>query len=299
MTEKKLPKAEFSGTLEIGELSIPCFVLNDGRRVITGRGMTSAIGMRGRGQGIKRIPTHGTLKPFIPNELDLAISNPIHFIGPGSREHSRTAGYEATVLQEICEMLLNARDAKALKTEQEIRYAQFADILIRAFARVGIIALVDEATGYQEVRARRALEEILEKFIAKELQKWAKMFPDEFYENLFRLKSWQYIPFSVKRPSFVGKMTNDLVYHRLAPGVLEELKRLNPKTRRGYRRHKHFQWLTEDIGHPKLREHLASVITLMKASSSWNGFYRLLQRSLPKQAQTLEMPLETENGQPV
>jgi len=53
-------------------------------RVISGRGMTKAIGMKGRGQGVARIVTHPTLKPFINNELDLAIRNPIHFVGAGS-----------------------------------------------------------------------------------------------------------------------------------------------------------------------------------------------------------------------
>lgn len=130
----------------------------------------------------------------------------------------------------------------------------------------GIIALVDEATGYQYDRARDALEKILDKFISKELRKWAKTFPDEFFENMFRLRGWQYVPFSVKRPGVVGKYTNDLIYERLAPGVLEELKRLTPRDERGRTKHRFFQRLTENVGHPRLREHLAAVIALMKAS---------------------------------
>ena len=62
------------------------------------------------------------------------------------------------------------------------------------------------------------LEEILEEFISKELVVWAKRFPDEFYEEMFRLKKWPYIPKSTKRPRFAGKLTNDLVYEALAPG---------------------------------------------------------------------------------
>src|SRR4051794_37179851 len=97
---------------------------------------------------------------------------------------------------------------------------------MRGLAHVGIIALVDEATGYQYDRARMALEEILEQFISKELLKWAKMFPDEFYHEMFRLKGWEYPQVSTKRPLQAGKLTNDVVYKRLAPGVLEELKRV-------------------------------------------------------------------------
>ncbi len=39
---------------------------------------------------------------------------------------------------------------------------------------------------------------------------------------------------------------------------------------------------TGDVGHPRLREHLASVITLMKAAAKWDDFKRLLERALPK-----------------
>lgn len=284
-------KFTHSGLLKIGDLEMPCFVLEDGRRVISGRGMTKAIGMKGRGQGVTRIPTHGTLKPFINSDLDLAIRNPIKILGgPGSRKKNPTAGYEATILHDLCQVVLQARDAGALKTEQEIRYAKSCDILIRSFAKIGIIALVDEATGFQEDRARKNLEEILDKFISEELRKWAKTFPDDFYKEMFRLRGWQYIPFTVKRPSVVGHYTNDLVYDRLAPAVLEELKKRNPKDSKGKRKHKHFQWLTENIGHPKLKEHLAGVIALMKAATKWDQFYRSMQRVFPKYGDTRLIP---------
>jgi len=98
----------------------------------------------------------------------------------------------------------------------------------------------------------------------------------------------------VKRPSAVGRYTNDLVYQRLAPGVLDELKKRNPVDEKGHRKVRHFQWLTEDVGHPRLREHLAAVIALMKASSTWDQFRRALQRALPKYGTTLELPLNTD-----
>ena len=121
---------------------------------------------------------------------------------------------------------------------------------MRGFARVGLIALIDEATGYQEIRAKRDLATILEKFIAKELQPWTRTFPYEFYEQICRLKGWPSIN-AVKRPSVIGKYTNDFVYERLAPGVLEELKRVNPKLPSGVRRHKHHQWFTPEHGPPE------------------------------------------------
>lgn len=283
---KKLPKATHDGALKIGDVKIPCFVLEDGTRVISGRSLTKSIGMKGRGQGAARITAHKALKPHISDELALAIDKPIRFVGIGGINNT---GYEATALQELCDSILTARDNGDIKTIQEKRYARHAETLIRSFAKVGIVALVDEATGYQFDRARDALEKILDKFISKELRKWAKTFPDEFYQEMFRLRGWQYVPMSVARPGVVGKYTNDLVYERLAPGVLAELKKLTPKDSKGRHKQRLFQRLTEDVGHPRLREHLTAVIALMKASTKWDQFYRLLQRALPKYGEQMRL----------
>jgi len=172
--------------------------------------------------------------------------------------------------------------------------AKQCEILVRGLATVGVIALVDEATHYQEDRARDALEEILRNFISAELLKWVKTFPDGFYRQMFRLRGWQYYQFSVRRPSIAGRLTNDIIYERLAPGVLAQLKRLTPKDVKGRRKHRYFQRLTSDIGHPALREHIASVITLMKVSNSWRKFYSMLNRALPRWGSILPMDIPEE-----
>ena len=94
---------------------------------------------------------------------------------------------------------------------------------MRGLAMVGIVALVDEATSYQKIRDRKALNRILDKYLLAEHAKWAKRFPDEFYMEIFRLRRWQWQGMKVNRPSVVGKYTNDFVWDRLAPGVREEL----------------------------------------------------------------------------
>lgn len=286
-------KATHQGVLKIADIEIPCFVLEDGKRVISGRGMTKAIGMKGRGQGVRRISTHKTLKPFINNELDLAIKNPINFIGVGSRKKNPTAGYEATILHDLCQAVLDARDANVLKTEQEKRYAKFCDILVRSFAKIGIIALVDEATGYQYDRDQKALHKILDAYVAKELLPWAKRFPDEYYEELFRLRGWQYSPLTVARPKYVGKLTNELIYDRLPPGIKTELQKRNPvDTEKGHRRYHHHRFLTTDLGLPHLEKLLVAVIALMKASPNWQTFKRLFVRAFPKPGDQLPLDLE-------
>ncbi len=186
---------------------------------------------------------------------------------------------------------ITARENGALN-EQQAQTADRAYMLIRGFATVGIIALVDEVTGYQEIRDKLALQEILDKYLLDYRATWAKRFPDEFYKEIFRLNKWAYNPTSVRRPSIIGTMTNDMVYSRLAPGILDELRTRTPKDEKGRRKHRYFQRLTKDIGNPALREHIASVIVLMKVSTSWRRFYAMLNRALPRWGSTLPMSLD-------
>lgn len=260
--------------------------------------MISSLGMShgGGGSGGDRLAkfTAGkSLNPYISAELSARTKNPIKFRTPRG---AVAYGYEATVLADICEAVLQARADKKL-VHQQANIAKRCEILVRGFARVGIIALVDEATGFQEVRARQALEKILERFISDELLKWAKMFPDEFYQQMARLRGLHYSEIATKRPPYIGRLTNDLVYDRLAPGVLEELKKKNPKDEKGRWRHKHFQFLTEDIGNPRLREHLWAVIGLMRASSNWRNFYSLLNRAFPKYTNHPQLLLDFEENE--
>jgi hypothetical protein len=278
------PKATHKGTLHIANIDIQCFVLEDKRRVISGRSLTKAIGMKGRGPGASRIYTHPALKPFIGPDLVHAIENPLQFKVGGLP----TTGFEATILREICESILNARDAGMLKTEQEQRYAKAADVLMRALATVGIIALVDEATGYQAERDKDELQIILAAYISPELLPWTKRFPPEFYEQMFRLWNWQYSPPSLRRPRMVGKLTSQLVYEKLPPGVLEELRGKNPADDTGRRKHKHHQFLTKDVGNPHLEKQLAVVTTLMRISPNWRVFMTHFERAFPSEAEQMK-----------
>jgi hypothetical protein len=92
---------------------------------------------------------------------------------------------------------------------------------------------------------------------------------------------------SVNRPQVVGRYTNDLVYERLAPGILTELERLNPE-----RLARHHQWLTDDIGHPALAQHLHAVIALMRVSKTWDKFCDLLHQAFPLKGDQLLLGLD-------
>ncbi|ACO33987.1 MULTISPECIES: P63C domain-containing protein [Acidobacterium] len=287
---KNPPQATHVGELHIGDLVIPCAVLADGRRVLSQRGVGRVLGRGRGGKDWKRQAEWGggqlpfflmakNLRPFISKELALAGENPIVYrIG---NETIPSHGLDATDLPQVCDVWLKAREAGVL-TAGQIPIAARAEILMRGLAHTGIIALVDEATGYQYSRTRDALQEVLEKFIASEFRKWVKTFPDEFYRELFRLRKWPFKEDVVRKTPLVGKLTLDLVYDRLAPGVRQRLEEVNPKNERGRRKHKLFQRLTEDVGDPSLRAHLASVITLMKVNDDWEAFIKMMNRALPR-----------------
>jgi len=298
MAKSRIREALFEGELNIGDAKIPCAVLDDGTRVLTQTEMLVALGRspRPKGKGSRAVdelpPFLATrsLQPFIDDDLRES-TKPIEF---KPIKGSATLGYQATLLPKICEAMLQARDAGALHSTQE-PLAKQAEILMRGLAHVGIVALVDEATGYQEVRDRIALQEILDKYLTDEYAKWSKVFPDEFYRQLFRLRGVPYPPPGKHkhwRPSYVGHWTNDIVYSRLAPGVLNKLRELNPKTEKGYRKRKHHQHMTRDYGDPALKEHLANVIFLMRTCKDWDDFKRRLERAAPKLGDTIPLPLD-------
>lgn len=290
------PKATHTGELEIAGATLSCAVLETGKRLFTQGGFLTALGRAEKAKGghgsvalVDGLPpflTASNLKPFISEDLRES-TTPIVFRPPTGR---KAFGYEVDILPMVCEVYLNARDAGVLLPVQE-HIAKRCDLIMRGLARVGIIALVDEATGYQEVRDRLALQAILEKYLTDEWAGWTKTFPDEFYRQLLRLRKLNY-PDPGKRPAYIGHLTNDIVYKRLAPGVLNSLKERNPIVEGGYRKRKHHQHFTRDLGHPALTEHIAKVTFLMKACSTWEEFKKKLRRAAPVYDGTIPMELD-------
>lgn len=168
-------------------------------------------------------------------------------------------------------MYLDANDAGVLVKSQSKIVLQ-ANIIIRTLARVGIAALIDEATGYQYDRDHFALQTILNAYISEEFLKWQKRFPSNYYKEIFRLYNWKYDPHSLQKPSWIGHFTNKYVYKALPGGVLSELRRKNPKNTNGNRLKKHHQLLSEDIGVVHLDKHLNKLITVMELSISLDDF---------------------------
>lgn len=257
--EAETPYSMFRGNLVIGDAEFECHVLNDGRRLLT--------------QGeVVRVLTGGVdssnLRRYLAaNPLwdDSAEDRSIQFKVPGNPQIA--TGYEATLLVEICDTYLKARDQKLLRPNQQ-KLAKMAEIVMRSCAKVGIEALVDEATGYQQVRAKRALQIKLQAFIADEMQDWARMFPDDFWYELARLEGIRYSPRN--RPLRWGKYIMMFVYDAVDPDVGKQLRAINPDP---HFKKNHHQWLREH-GREKVNNQIQQVIAVMKLCTDMEDFKR-------------------------
>lgn len=283
--------------LKIGSALVECYVLDGGMRVLSGRGMQEAIGLGGtpssHGTKLRAFLANDAIKPFVNNELAMAFETPMRFSRPG-RGGVPAIAFEATLLIDLCEAIINAYTAGKLRKNYFSLVLQSQAITL-SFAKAGIISAIDEVTGYQLVREHNEIQKIVDKYLTDYAQKWSRLFPDEFWDKLLKAKGYEnYI--GLPRRSFVGHWVNDVVYSRLAPGVLEKLKALNPSVPGKGRKYKHTQFLKSDHGVPELKDHLIKTMTLMDAATATGqSFDILLQAALPKYGATMSLPLVIEN----
>lgn len=288
--------------LTIGGIDIACYVLENDIRVITQHGILQALSLKYGGRGYTRAGAGERylagfvmgkkLRPYfesVNTNIVEEFRNPIPFVtGSNTRP---ILGYEATLLSDLCEGLLAARAAGVLSPSQR-KIADRCEIMMRGFARVGIIALIDETTGYQEFREKDALRRVLDRFIDGVIHKWIKTFHDEFYVQLYRLRKMRYDPKSSRRPSYIGHLTNDLIYSRIVPGLKERLSECAVRDEKGNLKYRLHQHLTPDLGHPELEKHLHTVTTMMRSYDSWNSFYFRLDKALPRFGATYLLPFD-------
>ncbi|MBR2149323.1 MAG: P63C domain-containing protein [Campylobacter sp.] len=269
-------KSLADGILKIGDTELDVSVLDNGDRVITHSAVFRALGRDPRGNSrIDQIPAFmdaKNLQSLISSDLQCLIKR-VPYLDKNGKEKE---GYKADILPLVADLYLKARDKEVLTANQHDT-AKKAEMLIRSLARVGITALVDEATGYQYERERDELQKILKAYISEELLKWEKRFPDDFYKEIFRLNGWDFTVSGIKkRPGVIGKWTNTLIYNELPAGVLQELKENTPKHARYHQR------LTPDIGQPNLMAQIYKVIGIMQSSDNmqemWERFKKIKAR---------------------
>ncbi len=297
-----LPTATHIGKLRIGEAEMPCAVLDNGTRVLTEHGITTAMGSRSGGS--KRAKKN-TTQDGAPVPIFLAPQNVRRFISkeledgplkPISYRYGRQVliGYDARVLPAICDVWLDARRHNALQ-DQQLERAYRAELLMRGLADVAIISLVDEATGYQKDRDKDELQTILSAYLSPTLLPWTERFPIDFFKEMFRVWGWPWPAAGLKYkgplgPRYAGKLIKQVIYGNVPPGVLAEIEARNPPDEKWQRRTRISQHLTKDIGHPLIEKLVSSVGTLFTISDNKEEFWRHYYRRFLKDDDQLKLP---------
>jgi hypothetical protein len=297
---KQLPKAVAEGFLTIGDLKLACAVLDDkeNTRVFTQEGFLTAIGRAGKAKGGEGASIDGkpaflrakNLEPFISDEL-LASTTPLEFIpekGPGYQ--GRAFGYRASLLPGVCWVYQDALAANKLLPSQE-HIGQQCKVLLKALTNFAIEDLIDRATGFDDLRKRKAVLKIIEQYVRKDALPWVRFFDVEFYRQIYRLNHWPFDPEKTARPGVIGHWTND-IYDRLAPGVRPALHGRVRRNALGRPTQKLTQYLTPEEGKPRLKELLEGVKALMRVSMNWADFEVKLDMVYPNLNTTLQLPFE-------
>ena len=263
-----LPKVFAKGELPIGEKRLKCFVLEElpPVRLLLAQSFFDAFDRPMRGNNALT-----TTPAFMSEELVnmaetqgiSALTTPIEFMDGNTKR----IGYKAELLPELCSLYLKARRENKLNHKQT-NLAAKAEILMEAFAKVGIDALIDEATGFQKSRDPMALRQLLNIYLADGIRKWIKTFPEVFFTELDKLYDNEKTK-SQGRPIYYANFINKYVYEPLEKGLINQ--ELNKRYMADNRRNRKHQHLSE-FGADQLRFQLGMVTGLMKIAPNIKTF---------------------------
>ena len=274
--QKNTPKVWGKGPIQIYDMELDCYILEDGTAVLSKGKMMKALGRPWK--GTTRTPDKPSfigainLQPFIKSELEEKLKG-IEFYD-GTRLIS---GYHADILPLVCNVYLEAREAKVLSKSQYV-VAHKCEILMRSFARVGIVALIYERLGYEKYKHPEALKLLIESYLAEEMRKWAKEFPDELFFQMDRIYGHTKTT-PRNRPKYYANFIRKYIYKPILQGhILNELDIKNPVDKKGNRKHRLFQFLNEEKGLRVLRALIWQVVALLRISPAKAQFERAFAR---------------------
>ena len=296
---KKILKVTHRGYLKILNKEIPCAVLENGQRIISQTGLFKSFDRPRKGEKrLEKLPSvvgSKNLLKYVTEEL-YEKSEVVEYYHTNGKV---AQGYNAEIIPLICELYIEAYNNNSLTTSQ-LKLYERSILLIRALAKVGITALIDEATGYQYDRQAQELQELLKAYISEDLLKWQKRFPNKYYREIFRLYGWEYDENSSKRPGFVGTFTKMYIYDLFPEEVIKEIEKRNPIVQNQNswsRRKRHHQFLTTDIGIPQLDHYISKLLGVMALSDNKEEFKKNFKKAFDEEIKLKEAEKEYKNKQ--
>lgn len=287
-------EAPYSGIIKLGEFELPCYVLNNGTRVMSQREVVKLISGGRDSGGLGQYLSAKSIQPFLPEKFqtkDTCLKiNPVSSEAKTGQNRpinnsnvlifnvgsSQVNGVLAADIIDICNAYLKARQTGALHPQQA-KIAEQCELFISACAKTGIDAIIDEATGYQYYRNAESLQEKFKAYLQDEYREWTLSFPRQFFMHLYRLEGKNPPIKMAKYPYRFGKYVMQFVYDTLDPDIADYLRKSNPKP--GGERHHH--QLFNENGYKDLMGHLMGVIGIMKASANMDRFRENIATAYP------------------
>lgn len=277
------PKVISSGVLEIFN-DLPCYVLDDGQRVFRLSNLTKALRDKEHGKFGNYLASSNIVK-YLPNRLRPLTDENHDRIPQGVVEFKFNdkieKGYNSEDFMDVCSAFVtaNLNGEKLSEAQQEI--VKNANKFILSTAKIGVVALIDEATGYQNIRHSKELQLKIQYFLIDKdsnAREWEKTFPDELWYEFGRLTNWK--GNIKKRPKYWGKYVNELIYNLLDKDIAQYLRENKPPKYNGHK--KYFQWLNEKYGLKELTQHIWQIIGMAKTCENMNELKILASQNFNK-----------------
>nr|WP_286674417.1 P63C domain-containing protein [Clostridium sp. VAP52] len=278
----KKPKVISSGVLEIFN-DLPCYVLDDGQRVFRLSNLTKSLRDKEHGKFgnylassniIKYLPER--LRPLTDENHDRTPQGVIEF----EFNEKIEKGYNSEDFMDVCSAFVtaNLNNEKLSEAQQEI--VKNANKFVLSTAKIGIVALIDEATGYQNVRHSKELQLKMKYFLVEDdnAREWEKIFPDDLWFEFGRLTNWK--GSLKKRPKYWGKLVKELIYNLLDKDIAEYLYKNKPPRYNGHI--KYHQWLNEGYGTKELTQHIWQIIGMAKTCENMKELKQLTSQKFNK-----------------
>jgi hypothetical protein len=266
-------EALHTGVMTLGEYELPCYVLNNEKRVLAQNKVVTLI-TGGRESGdLGRYLRAQAIQPLLPAKLQGNYKDNILIFKAGT---NMIYGIEGSDIIDICKAYLKARQEGTL-SPQQAKLAEQSEMFVMACAKTGIDAIIDEATGYDYFRKAGDLQEKFKAYLQDEYREWTLTFPRQFFNQLYKLEGKvppiNYQPY----PKRFGKYVMNFIYDTLDPEIADYLRENNPNPEG---KHHHHQ-LFNDFGYNTLQDHIMSVLGIMKASINLERFNENIAIAFP------------------
>ncbi|MFW5402350.1 P63C domain-containing protein [Yersinia sp. 1252 StPb PI] len=242
------------------DIDVECYVLNDDNKtaVVSGAGLARLLGLGDHMVHVTRLLNAQYMSDFIGTILRDKMEKPFKFqwhSGGSVFGSGEANGYDLTAVGDMAIAIINAHQKNALP-KTRARSAIMAQRLVNASMKAGLKGLAYAIAGY-----RPEVQEVIDAFkafVREEARGYEKEFPDELYEEWYRL--YRFNKPKKGRPIRFGQLTNNQIYIPLAKsqGKILDLAKAS-RAENGKPSDKLHLFLSE-VGVKALRQHIGKLL---------------------------------------